>query len=177
MGAPDFWGQPAVTVGSLDLAPPAGYGQELDDPRWNTAWHYDFSSGSGTETGIRALEDDAGHFLYVSFLVYQDANAFSTADRIYLGLSDGTHGDLAPISVSGADPLPAFRNAPLPHTGAWWGTLDGGLTWTALQNGAGKSCTGGPTGPGPLCWIQSKYDSSVDGRGDLRCAGISVRNR
>src|SRR5258708_8827285 len=122
VGAPDFWEQPAVTVGNPDLAAPAGYGQELDDPRWVTAWHYDFGSGSGTETGIRALEDDAGHFLYLSFLVSQDPNGFSTADRIYLGLSDGTHGDLALISVSGADPLPAFRNAPQLHTASWWAT-------------------------------------------------------
>jgi hypothetical protein len=170
-GAPDFWEQPQVTVGTADLAAPAGYGQELDDPRWTTAWRYDFGSGSGTAAGIRALEDDTGHFLYLSFLVYQDPNAFSTADQVYLGLSDGTHGDLVQISVAGTDPLAVFRNAPQPSERSWWGTADGGTTWTALQNGAGTNCTGGPTGPGPLCWIETNMLRVWSGAGTYAAAG------
>ena len=170
-GAPDFWNQPAVTVGTPDLIVPAGYGQELDDPRWNTAWHFDFASGGMTEAGMRAIQDDTGHFLYLSFLVYADPSGASTADAIYLGLSDGTHGDLAKISMTGASPLPAYRNSPQVHAGAWWGTANGGTTWQVLQNGAGTNCTGGPIGPGPLCWIETNMIRAWTGTGTYAAAG------
>jgi hypothetical protein len=175
-GAPDFWEQPAVTVGSPDLAVPAGFGQELDDPRWNTSWHYDFGSGGMSEAGMRALEDDTGHYLYLSFLVYADPNGASTADAIYLGLSDaaGAHGDLAKISLSGTDPLPALRNAAQTQVVTWWGTADGGTTWHADQNTLGVNCTGGATGPGPLCWFETSMVHVWTGAGTYAAAGSAA---
>ncbi len=175
-GAPDFWEQPEVTAGNPDLAVPAGFGQELDDPRWNTSWHYDFASGGMTEAGMRAVEDDTGHFLYLSFLVYADPDGASTADAIYLGLGDstGTHADLAKISMTATDPFPALRNSPQAHAAAWWGTANGGTTWQANQNGAGMSCTGTPTGPGPLCWIEANMVRVWTGAGTYAVAGSAA---
>ena len=170
-GAPDFWEQPAVTAGSADVALPAGYGQQLDDPRWNGAWQQAFATGAGTQAHLRALEDDAGHFLYLSFVVDADPNGARPAEAIFLGLSDGTHGDLAKIVLTGTDPLPALRNAAQAQVGTWWGTQNGGATWLANQNGAGASCTGGPTGPGPLCWVDASVLRVWTGAGTSAGAG------
>ena len=137
-GPPDFANQPEVVATNNDLAVPAGFGQQLDDPRWNGSWRQDFAGGGATEAGMRALQD--GNVLYLSFLVYTDPTATLTAggDKVFVGFSDGTKADLAQIVITAGEPL---RNSPSISGSTWFKTINGGTIWTI--------------GAGPLGWVET----------------------
>jgi hypothetical protein len=147
-GAPDFANQPEVVATNNDLVVPAGFGQELDDPRWNGSWRLDFAGGGATEAGMRALQD--GNILYLSYLVYADPTATLTggADRVYVGFSDGTKADLAQIVINAGEPL---RNSTSISGTTWFKTLNGGASWTL--------------GAGPLIWVETGKIRAWSGAG------------
>src|SRR5690349_1482646 len=56
-GPPAFAKQPEVLAHAPDRDLPDGYGQELDDPRWDSSWREDLGKGSLPEGAVRAMQD------------------------------------------------------------------------------------------------------------------------
>jgi hypothetical protein len=133
---------------------PDTFASQLDDPRWNGAWHDDFIPSSSTEAGVRIVKE--GGFLFISLDTPVDPNgAAINSDAVYLGFSrDGVTAEMVKITMTAVPPL---TNATQISSVNWWKTTDGGATpW--------------PKQGGPLLWATTSnihvWSGTGTGNGD-----------